>query len=129
MAEYTDRDGNRFELPKLTLSLDDAFDDAVDASKPKRERVAAQMKLLRECLGADYVAKRCGGKTADSVDVAELAVLMVEVRAAYRERESGAAMGQAMRQLEEMQPVLDDLRSVMAMMERKPSRQGFNRVF
>lgn len=128
MADYVDKNGMKFELPKLTVSLSESLEDALDTAKGTRDRAAAQLKLMRDVLSADYIAQRCGGKTVDSVDVVELHVLTLEVDAAYRERVSAANMERNMQKLDDLQPVLQDFAKIESIMKAANSRQGFSRV-
>lgn len=124
MATYTDRDGREFDLPKMTAALEDAFDRAADKSRPKRDRARDAHKLMKDALGADYVAERCGGKTAETVDVTALWALFGEVHAAYFAELDAAEAERIMAKLEAVAPLLDQMAKVAPLM----ARQGFKAV-
>lgn len=123
MAEF-----NGYELPKLTLRLDEALTDAIDKSKTPRERVALQLAVLCEVLSERYVAERCGGCEVEDVDVMELAALTAEVYAAYHGPAESADRARIAAQLEQMAPMLDQFERVSRVLGSAQTRQGFSRV-
>lgn len=123
MAVY-EWQGTEVELPKLTLALDEAFDRAADKTRPKRERARDAHKLLKDVLGADHVAERCGGKTLETIDVSQLWLMFGEVRDAYSERIDEAEAARIAAKLEEIAPLLDGMAKVAPLM----ARQGFKAV-
>lgn len=123
MAEF-----NGYELPKLTLRLDENLTDALDKSKTPRERAGLQLAVLREVLSERYVAERCGGCEVEDVDVVELAALTAEVYAAYHSHAESADMERLAAQLEQLAPMLDQLERVGRVLGNTQTRQGFSRV-
>lgn len=123
MATY-EHDGVLIDLPKLTLSLDEAFDRALDKSRPKRERAKDAYKLMKDVLGADHVAERCGGKTLETIDVSQLWLMLGEVHDAYNEGVNEADMARVMARLEEAAPMLDNMAKIAPVL----ARYGFKAV-
>ena len=123
MATY-EHDGVLIDLPKLTLSLDEAFDRALDKSRPKRERAKDAYKLMKDVLGADHVAERCGGKTLETIDVSQLWLMLGEVHDAYTEGVNEADMARVMARLEEAAPMLDNMAKITPLI----ARHGFKAV-
>lgn len=128
MATYRDADGREFDLPKMTVALEDAYDRAADRSRPKRERARDAFKLMRDALGAEYVKEACGGGTAETVDVTRLWTLFGDVRHAYFGEAEAADMERVMAQLEGIAPMLDRMAQVSRLVEASQTRQGFTRV-
>lgn len=125
---YVDESGFEIELPKATVALEEQFDRAADRNRPKRERVKDAYKLMRDCLGADYVAQACGGKTAETADVVALWGLFDSVRDAYFGGMDAAQVERIAAQLETLAPVLDKMAKVSALIDATASRQGFRSV-
>ena len=112
-----------FELPKLTLALQERYDAARRADSG-REAVSAKLDLMLGALGPSYVHERCGGTDADSVDVSELNALFIDVSLAYGMngmREIGAALSQ-------IAPVLDQMERLSQLTGTAGARRGFRSV-
>lgn len=116
-------DGNEHELPKMTLALEEAFDRAADKFRPKRERARDAFKLLKDCVGIDAVAERCGGKTIETVDVVEMWGMFAEVRDAYFADMESAEIERVAAQFDSIAPLLDKMAKVAPL-----ARQGFSNV-
>lgn len=128
---FIDIDGETYELPKMTLAIEDAFAEATRPGKDRKRQVADTLSLMLDLLPHDYVAARVGGDTAASVDVVALAVLAEEVWDAYRAPIDDHRSAKASEIMDEMKPILDQLTTAAAMMEKQQkgaSRQGFSRV-
>ncbi|MBQ9784292.1 MAG: hypothetical protein IJW29_02205 [Clostridia bacterium] len=119
-----DIDGAAHELPKMTLKVKEAFRDATDRRKSEREQATALLKLMKDLLPDDYVAKRLGGKTVDSIDVVELAVLTEQVWDAYQSPIEEARNARAAAKLDEMQPTIDEVRGLMDAVEKANAHQS-----
>lgn len=119
-----DIDGAAYELPKMTLKVKEAFRDATDRRKSEREQATALLKLMKDLLPDDFVAKRLGGKTVDSIDVVELAVLTEQVWDAYQAPIEEARNARAAAKLDEMQPTIDEVRGLMDAVEKANAQQG-----
>lgn len=125
---YEDGNGRSFELPKLTLALDERMSEAASSGKTRREKAEAHLALMSEALGADYVAERCGGSEVDEVDLSELSRLFSEVTAAYRAPE----IEDVAKQLGGLADIVGQIEKLAEQQKRVEalanSRQGFNRV-
>lgn len=125
---YTDDEGREFGLPKYTVALAEAF-EAASSDMAVRERCDMRLSLMKKCLGSDYVAERCGGKTLQSIDVAALDGLFAEVHAAYRRGARRADVEAAMAEVEKLAPMIEMLEKAAALDASVASRSGFKRVF
>ena len=130
MAELRDRNGEAHELPKMTVKVREDFRAALSPQLGDREQATATLKLLRQLLPEDYVSKRCGGKTVDSVDVVELAILAEDVWNAYQEPLKKARQERQLAEYEAVQPIIEEVKQMSEALEKqsKSSRQGFSRV-
>lgn len=117
---YKDGTGAAFQLPKMTIALQERY-DAARAASDARESASLKLQLMREALGDQYVADRCGGADVESVDVSELQVLFVDVSLAYG-LNGVAEIGSALAQLA---PMLDQIERLNKITN---TRQGFSRV-
>lgn len=121
---YTDERGVSFELPKMTLALEEKY-KAVKDCTDTRERVQMQLDLMTDALGTDYVREVCGGTTADTVDIASLNVLFTSVRFAY----SLGDLACIVNTLNEVMPTLEKFERVEKIVgSLNNSRQGFRNV-
>lgn len=125
---YTDDRGNELGLPKYTVALAEAFDEAAKAA-PVKERTDARFVLMKKCLGADYVCDRCGGRSAQSVDVAELDLLFEDVREAYRGAARSASVEKVVAEIAKLAPAIETLERAASIEGRLSSRNGFKRVY
>lgn len=123
MPTFTDRNGEAFELPKLTVALDQQIDAAMREADA-RERARAQLAVVKACLGASYAADNLGGKSVEAVDVAALSDCVAGIRMAYRmpEIERMAA------QIEQLAPVMEQIDRMGRILGTAQVRNGFKRV-
>ena len=122
--QYTDG-RSMFELPKLTLDLEDRF-DAVRAEEDRRKSAEMKFELMADCLGADYVRSRCDAETVDDADLCELDALFIDVTIAYGMN----GYGEIASMLAELSPIMDQLERINAITggNGHKGRQGFRRV-
>lgn len=125
---YADERGNEFGLPKYTVALAEAFEDAA-RNAPVKERTDARFVLMKKCLGADYVCGRCGGRTAQSVDVAELDLLFEDVRDAYGSASRSASVEKVVAEIAKLAPAIETMERAASIEGRLSSRNGFKRVY
>lgn len=123
MVEYTDSQGQAFELPKMTLKLS-AEMDKVSAAQGSTERFKAEYEFVKKALPKEYVDARLDGKRMEDVDLVELSVLYNELNTSYTKPVLEAQMSGANAQIEQMKPMLDAASSV-ASITKKPNRQVF----
>ena len=124
---YIDSEGREFELPKLTVAISEAIEEASDAKLPIRDRAAKQLAICCKCLPAGYVSETCDGKTVDTVDVTRLEALFHGVKKAYEGPGAEARIEAALAQLEAVAPLLEAAKGLNELPTAK-SRQGFSRV-
>lgn len=123
MVEYTDSQGQAFELPKMTMKLS-AEMDKVSAAQGSTERFKAEYEFVKKALPKEYVDVRLDGKRIDDVDLVALSVLYSEINDTYSRPVIEAQMSSANAQVEQMKPMLDAASSV-ASITKKQSRQVF----
>lgn len=123
MVEYTDLQGQAFELPKMTLKLS-AEMDKVAAAQGGTERFKAEYEFVKKVLPKEYVDARLDGKRIEDVDLVELSVMYNELNTSYAKPVLEAQMSGANAQIEQMKPMLDAASSV-ASIAKKPNRQAF----
>lgn len=123
MVEYTDSQGQAFELPKMTLKLS-AEMDKVAAAQGGTERFKAEYEFVKKVLPKEYVDARLDGKRMEDVDLVELSVMYNELNTSYAKPVLEAQMSGANAQIEQMKPMLDAASSV-ASIAKKPNRQVF----
>ena len=126
---YTDSEGNELKLPKYTAAVAEEFDRIDNGDEGAADRTRRIFKLMSESLGSEYVAERCGGKTAKTVDLSRLEVLYSEVRSAYRASARAAQVQGALAELQEMAPLLEALERVAALEAKAKTRSGFKKVY
>lgn len=126
MIEYSDNQGQTFELPKMTLKLS-AEMDRVAAAAAGAERFKAEYEFVKKALPKEYVDARLEGKKIDDIDLVALAVLYSELDTAYAKPVLEARMSGANAQIEQMKPMLDAASSVAEISgaNRKANRQVF----
>lgn len=118
-------DGARsFELPRMTISLQERY-DAARGAQDARESARLKLQLMCEALGEGYVADRCGeSHDVGAVDVAELDALFIDVSLAYGMR----GLGEVSAVLSQLSPLLDQIERINAIAGDVKPRQGFKRV-
>ena len=120
---YTDGKDS-FELPKLTLALEERFAEARH-EKDRRKSVEAKLALMTECLGRAYISERCGSTDVEQVDLSELDALFIDVTIAYNLN----GVGEVMSAMAQIAPLMEYLERINAITGGgKGSRQGFKRV-
>lgn len=126
MIEYSDAQGQTFELPKMTMKLSVDM-DKVAAASAGAERFKAEYEFVKKALPKEYVDARLDGKKIDDIDLVALSVLYSEIDSAYAKPMLEARMAGANAQIEQLQPMLNAASSVagIANINRKNSRQVF----
>ena len=121
---FYDDGAHSFELPRMTIGLQERY-DAARGAKDARESARLKLELMREALGEDYVADRCGeSHDVAAVDVAELDALFIDVSLAYGMR----GLGEVGAVLSQLAPLLDQIERINAITSDAKPRQGFKRV-
>lgn len=122
---YTDGKDS-FELPKLTLALEERFAEARH-EKDRRKSVEAKLALMTECLGRAYITERCCSADINEVDLSELDALFIDVTIAYNLNGVGEVMS-AMAQLAPLVEQLERINAITGSRQGANGRQGFKRV-
>lgn len=123
MQTFTDENGNSFELPKLTLALQEK-NNAAKGNTDFKALVKARYEFLKAVLPTDYLNERLNGKSEVSIDVIELSKLYMLVDDAYWGEERQKQIESATAQIEQVKDLVNAANS----MAKINNRQGFNRV-
>lgn len=123
MVTYTAPDGEQFELPKLTIALQEEMENAPKASNTK-EQVKNIIAFLKNVLPEEYVTEALGGDKPEDVDIVALRNLYDGVDGAYRAALTSAQMERIEAQMSAAMPVLEN----MGKLSDIQARQGFRRV-
>lgn len=123
MQTFTDENGNSFELPKLTMALQEK-NNAAKGNTDFKALVKARYEFLKAVLPADYLNERLNGKSEVSIDVIELSKLYMLVDDAYWGDERRKQIESATAQMEQVKDLVNAANS----MAKINNRQGFNRV-
>lgn len=112
MTVYTDKAGQQFELPKMTVKVREDFEKALTNGVSDREICVSMLGLLKGILPDDYIEERCGGKSVESVDIIEVSILAEEVWDAYTRPLAEAQMERHKRDFAEIEPMIDSAKLV-----------------
>ena len=123
MQTFTDENGNSFELPKLTLALQEK-NNAAKGNADFKALVSARYNFLKAVLPSEYLNERLNGKTESTIDVVELSKLYMLVDNAYWSEERQKQIESATAQIEQVKELVNAANS----MAKISNRQGFNRV-
>lgn len=123
MVTYTAPDGEQFELPKLTIALQEEMEDAPKGSNTK-EQVKSIMAFLKKVLPEEYVTEALGGDKPEEVDLVALRNLYDGVDSAYTMAMTASQMRSINAQMDSVAPVLENIAKVGNLQ----TRQGFKRV-
>lgn len=123
MVTYTAPDGEQFELPKLTIALQEEMENAPKGSNTK-EQVKGIMAFLKKVLPEEYVTEALGGDKPEEVDLVALRNLYDGVDGAYSAALTSAQMERIEAQMSAAMPVLEN----MGKLSDIQARQGFRRV-
>lgn len=123
MVAYIDREGNEFELPKLTIALQDEMQNAPKGNDTKTQAKGI-MAFLKKILPEDYVTEQLGSDKVEEIDLVALRNMYDGVDGAYTRAITESQMDRVNAQLEDVMPVLQNLEKVSALQ----NRQGFSRV-
>lgn len=123
MVTYTAPEGEQFELPKLTIALQEEMENAPKGSNTK-EQVKSIMAFLKKVLPEEYVTEALGGDKPEDVDLVALRNLYDGVDGAYSAALTSAQMERIEAQMSAAMPVLEN----MGKLSDIKARQGFRRV-
>lgn len=123
MQTFTDENGNSFELPKLTLALQEK-NNAAKGNTDFKALVKARYDFLKSVLPSEYLNERLNGKAEASIDIIELSKLYMLVDNAYWGEERQTQVEVATAQMEQVKDLVNAANS----MAKITNRQGFNRV-
>ena len=120
---YAGKDGNDYELPKMTIKINGMSEKAAAAKGD--DRFKAEYDFLKAVLPADYLSELLDGKRIDEIDLVALEVEYQHIIAAYSDPVIAAKMGGINDKLSEIAPSLDAIKNINATIG---NRQGFSRV-
>lgn len=123
MVTYTAPDGEQFELPKLTIALQEEMENAPKGSNTK-EQVKGIMAFLKKVLPEEYVTEALESDKVEEVDLVALRNLYDGVDGAYSAALTSAQMERIEAQMSAAMPVLEN----MGKLSDIQARQGFRRI-
>lgn len=119
-------DGYAIDLPKLTLELSDEM-DAVQAAQPGRAKFAAQYDFLKHVIEPEALAEMLDGDELETIDLAGLQLIYINVLSAYKQPMLQAQMEQLSKVSASVAPLMETMKAAQQMASRN-GRQGFRRV-
>lgn len=130
MAEFFDYNGNRFELPKLTLSLKEELEAAVKAPNDTRAGIEEKYNFVKNVMPSDYLEDLLEGSTVGEIDVQALLVMLNDIDSAYNLPIIQGRLDQVAKMMEPLEKVAGNIEVLTAMTNgnRAMRRAGFKSV-
>ena len=119
--------GEQYELPKLTLTMQERLNAATTAPANTRAGLETKLKFLQELVAPEILETVLDGSTVDDIDITELVIMVESISAAYTK----PLLEERLRSIADMTKQLGELATSMNAIQAadKPmKRAGFTSV-